>query len=132
MKLGIHCNRLSHVEERITGNGLGHGEFYNFPKEHLPNLKHWLLSHDATMSIHTPLARVDWYPQPPTWSFLCDPDRDKRELNLRLVSETLDYGEDFGAEYVVVHFPAPPQSDVSIMGWNEDRSLRYRALKYAA
>lgn len=123
MKLGIHCNRLRHVEERITGNGLRHGEFYNFPKEDLPDLKHWLLNHDVTMSIHTPLARVDWYPQPPTWSFLCDPDRDKRDLNLRLVVETADYGEDFGAQHIVVHFPAPPESDVSSLSEQKLRDI---------
>ncbi|MBI2910418.1 MAG: sugar phosphate isomerase/epimerase [Chloroflexi bacterium] len=125
MKLGIHCNHLGHVEERIAGNRLHHGEFYNFRREDLPNLKHWLLDNNIAMSIHTPLARVDWYPRPPTWSFLCDPDKEKRELNIKLVIETLDYAEEFGAQYIVVHFPAPPQSDISYLS---DQKLRDTAL----
>lgn len=123
MKLGIHCNRLAQVGERILGNGLRHGEFYNFPAEDLPALKRWLLSNEVTMSIHTPLARLEWYPQPPTWCFLCDPDRDKRDLNFKMILETMDYAEDFGAEYVVVHFPAPPHSDISYLAEEKLRDI---------
>lgn len=105
--LGFHCQRLSHLQEGVLGNGLGRGEFYNFPPSDLATLKREILSHDLVVSIHAPLVRTEWYPDPPTWSFLCDMDKENRELTLKMIRAALEEAPDFGAEYVVVHFPVP-------------------------
>lgn len=57
--------------------------------------------------MHAPLVRTEWYPEPPTWSFLCDVDKENRELSFKMIRSTLEQASDFGAEYVVVHFPVP-------------------------
>ena len=119
IELGFHCNRLHHVEERVLGNGLQRGEFYNFPREDIPTLKAALRHYGIAMSIHTPLVKPDWYPNPPTWTFLCDLDPEKRNLSLRMVADTMAMAEDFGAEYVVVHFPVPPSEATSQLGYPE-------------
>jgi len=106
-KLGFHCNSIDVLEEVIVGNGLNRGEFYNFPEDDLPELKRLIKHHKLDWSIHTPLIRIDWYPQPPTWSFLCDVDEDKAELTMKMVELTMDYADELGAEYIVVHFPSP-------------------------
>ncbi len=106
-RLGFHCIRLRHIEEGILENELRRGEFYHFPEEELPALKRELLRHELAMSIHTPMLCPEWYPEPPTISFLCDVDRENRKLTMRMIVETMAQAEDFGAEYVVVHFPTP-------------------------
>ena len=105
--LGFHCNRLRYLDEAITENGLSRGEFFNFPPEEMNTLKRELLSKNLTRSIHAPLVKPDWYPDPPTWSFLCDVDKDSRNRTFKMITETLAHAEDIGAEYVVVHFPTP-------------------------
>jgi sugar phosphate isomerase/epimerase len=110
--LGFHCHDVDVLEEVIVGNGLGRGEFYNLPGGDLPELRRLIEHHGLKWSIHAPLVRLDWYPQPPTWSFLCDVDKDNRELTMRMVNLTLEQAEEMGAEYVVVHFPSPA-SDAS-------------------
>jgi sugar phosphate isomerase/epimerase len=105
--LGFHCNRLKYLDEAIIENGLSRGEFYNFSSEEVTGLRRALLSMNLARSIHAPLIRPDWYPDPPTWSFLCDVDRDSRNRTFRMITETLAHAEDIGAEYIVVHFPAP-------------------------
>ncbi|HAZ31930.1 MAG TPA: hypothetical protein DCY61_04465 [Dehalococcoidia bacterium] len=105
--LGFHCNRLQYLGEAITENGLSRGEFYNFPSEEAPGLRRALLSTNLARSIHAPLIRPDWYPDPPTWSFLCDVDKDSRDRTFRMITESLAHAEDIGAEYIVVHFPTP-------------------------
>src|SRR4030042_851517 len=105
--LGFHCNGLDHLEKVIVSNGLQRGEFYNFSPEILPELKREIERHNLAASVHAPLTSLSWYPKPPTLSFLCDIDEDKRQLSLRMVQETMKLAEDFGAEYVVVHFPSP-------------------------
>ena len=111
--LGFHCHRLRQLEERIVGNELARGEFYHFPADELPSLKREISAHHLAASIHCPLVKPPWYPEPPTWAFLCDVDREKRELNLRMVKETLEMAGDIGAEHVVVHFPSPSSTDAS-------------------
>jgi sugar phosphate isomerase/epimerase len=112
-ELGYHCNRLNHPEDRVLANGLKRGEFYNFPPDDLPALKRSILLHNIAMSIHSPLVKPQWYPDPPTWTFLCDVDEDNRQLTLRMVEGTMELAEEFGAEYVVVHFPAPSTVDTT-------------------
>ena len=112
-KLGFHCNRLCYLEPVIVGNGLNRGEFYNFPEEELPALKREIPSHNLAASIHAPLLRPEWYPDPPTWSFLCDVDKENRNLTMKMVLATVELAEDFGAEYVVVHFPTPASDAVA-------------------
>jgi sugar phosphate isomerase/epimerase len=105
--LGFHCNRLHHIEEGILNNGLKRGEFYNFPEQALPALKRQIIDHDLAVSIHAPLLRPDWYPDPPTWSFLCDVDKENRNLTMKMIVGTMESADEFGAQYVVVHFPTP-------------------------
>ena len=112
ISLGFHCHRVDIVEEIIVGNGLKRGEFYNLPADDIPELRRLIEHHKLNWSIHTPLTRLDWYPQPPTWSFLCDVDADNRERTMKMVNLTLDHAGEYGAEYIVVHFPTP-SSDAS-------------------
>lgn len=105
--LGFHCHRLAHIETGILENDLRRGEFYHFPSYELPALKKSIYDHKLAASIHAPLVRPEWYPEPPTWSFLCDVDKNNRNLTLRMIQETLAMAGDLGAEYVVVHFPCP-------------------------
>ena len=112
ISLGFHCHQVDALEEIIVGNGLKHGEFYNLPADDLPRLMQLIEHHKLDWSIHTPLTRLDWYPQPPTWSFLCDVDSDNREVTMKMITLTMDQAEEYGAEYVVVHFPSPA-SDAS-------------------
>lgn len=106
-KLGFHCHQVDLLEEIIVGNGLSRGEFYNLPADDLPELKRLIEHHNLGWSIHTPLVQLDWYPQPPTWSFLCDVDGDNRELTKKMITLTVAQAEEFGAEYIVVHLPSP-------------------------
>ena len=106
-KLGFHCNRFNHIHDGIITNGLGRGEFYNFPAEELPLLRKEIHRRNILSSIHAPLVRPEWYPDPPTWSFLCDTEKGKRELSMRMIRETLEVAGEYNAEYVVVHFPSP-------------------------
>jgi len=106
--LGFHCHALNHLESGIIQNGLQRGEFYNFPEQDLPELKKKIERHDLAFSVHAPMVKTPWYPDPPTWSFLCDVDKEKRNLSLRMVRETVEIASDFGTEYVIVHFPTPP------------------------
>jgi len=117
--LGFHCNRMEHFREVILENGLGRGEFYHLRAEELPLLKREILSHDLEVSIHCPLVKPDWYPDPPTWAFLCDVEKEKRELNFRMIGETMELAGDFGTQYVVVHFPSPPSTEVKGMSYSE-------------
>ena len=109
--LGFHCHNLDLFDEMIIGNGLRRGEFYNLPAGELPRLKRLLSRHNLEWSIHAPLIQLDWYPRPPTWSFLCDTDRDKRELTMKMITLTMEQADEFGAEYVVVHFPSPTSEE---------------------
>lgn len=105
--LGFHCHNLDLFDEMIIGNGLSRGEFYNLRANELPRLKRLIKKHNLKWSIHVPLVQLDWYPQPPTWSFLCDPDKDKRELTMKMIMLSMEHAEELGAEYMVVHFPSP-------------------------
>ena len=129
--LGFHCNRLHHVEQGILGNGLKRGEFYNFPEEQLPALERQILNYGLAVSIHAPLVRPDWYPDPPTWSFLCDVDKENRNLTMRMITGTMDQAEDFGAEYIVVHFPTPA-SDASGESQAELEAIAWRSSDWLA
>lgn len=106
--LGVHCNKLYHLEERLLGEGLRRGEFYSFSYQDLPVLKRILSAHNIAPSVHCPLVKPDWFPYPPTWSFLSSDVREKeRALSLKMIEETMALSADLGAEYVVVHFPTP-------------------------
>ena len=109
--LGFHCHDLDLFDEMIIGNGLRRGEFYNLPARELPRLKRLVKQHNLEWSIHAPLIQLDWYPRPPTWSFLCDTDRDKRELTMKMITLTMEQADELGAEYVVVHFPSPTSEE---------------------
>jgi len=105
--IGFHCHGLDHLETMIVSNELQRGEFYNFSPDILPELKREIERHNLVTSVHAPLVNLSWYPNPPTLSFLCDIEEEKRQLSLRMVEETMEQAKDFGAEYVVVHFPSP-------------------------
>lgn len=105
--LGFHCHRLEQIELRIEGNGLRRGEFYNFPAHDVALLRKEVHGRSLASSIHAPLVKPEWYPDPPTWSFLCDVDPDSRNRTFRMIEETLAHAKELGAEYVIVHFPTP-------------------------
>jgi len=109
--LGFHCHNLDLFDEMIVGKGLRRGEFYNLTAGELPRLKRLIRRHKLEWSIHAPLIQLDWYPKPPTWSFLCDMDADKRELTMKMITLTMEQADEFGAEYVVVHFPSPTSAE---------------------
>lgn len=111
ISLGHHCHDIDCLEDLILGNGLRRGEFYNLPPDDIPELKKLIERHGISWSIHTPLVQLDWYPQPPTWSFLCDVDGDNRELTMKMINLTVNQAEEHGAEYIVVHFPSPASDE---------------------
>ena len=125
--LGFHCHGLDHLEEAVLSNGLRRGEFYNFPPRELPELKEEILRHKLSASIHAPLIKPGWYPDPPTWSFLCAIEEDKRQLSLRMIEETMDSAWDLEAEYVVVHFPTPPSTDVQGISYEKLREVAWNS-----
>lgn len=123
--LGFHCHGLDHFETVIISNGLQRGEFYNLPPESLTELKGEVEQHSLAASVHAPLVETPWYTNPPTWSFLCDVKEEKRQLSLRMVEETMEHAKDFGAEYVVVHFPSPSPNGSSSVGYTRLREIAW-------
>lgn len=117
-KLGFHCHDLDHIESNILGNGLHRGEFYSLYAEELPRLRELVETLKLQWSIHTPLVKLDWYPHPHTWSFLCDFSPEKRQLTRKMAAMAVEQAADLGAEYVVVHFPTPASM---IQGEDESR-----------
>ena len=106
-ELGFHCHGLDQIQGSILDNDLSRGEFFNFPPQEITGLKKELIDRDLARSIHAPLLKPDWYPDPPTWSFLCDVASDSRNRTFKMITETLVQAGDFGAEYIIVHFPIP-------------------------
>jgi len=129
--LGFHCHQVDMLEEIIPDNGLRRGEFYNLPDGHIPELRRLIEKHKLAWSIHAPLTRIDWYPQPPTWSFLCDVDEDNRKLTGKMISLTMDHAGEYGAEYVVVHFPSPA-SDESCESEEKLETIARRSCEWLA
>ena len=121
--LGYHCNRLRHIEQRLVPYDLKRGEFFHFPEEELPGLQAAIRENEYLVSIHAPLLRPEWYPDPPTWAFLCDEDMDKRQLNLKMIEATLEMAPDYGAEYVVVHFPAPMSKPAPWLSYERQQDI---------
>jgi len=111
ISLGHHCHDIGRLEEVIVDNGLRRGEFYNLPPDDIPKLIQLIRQHRLDWSIHTPVVQLDWYPRPPTWSFLCDVDGGNRDLTMKMVKLTLDHAEEYGAQYIVVHFPSPASDE---------------------
>jgi len=126
-RLGFHCHDLDHFDTVIISNGLQRGEFYNLPSQSLPGLRKEVVQRNVAASVHAPLVKTPWYPSPPTLSFLCDVDAEKRQLSLRMIEETMDMAEDFGAEYVVVHFPTPPSNHAGGVGYAELREIAWQS-----
>ncbi|MDY6834582.1 MAG: TIM barrel protein [Chloroflexota bacterium] len=117
--IGFHCHSLADLDEAILSNGLKRGEFYNFPVGDLPYLYRRISEQDLVVSIHSPLERLDWYPSPPTFTFLCDADVKQRWLSLRMIEVTMQRAQDFNAEYVVVHFPSPQGNGSDGMSYDD-------------
>ena len=124
--LGFHCHNLDLFDEMIVGKGLRRGEFYNLTAGELPRLKRLIRRHKLEWSIHAPLIQLDWYPKPPTWSFLCDMDADKRGLTVKMITLTMEQADEFGAEYVVVHFPSPT-SEESDEGGSKVKAIAWKS-----
>ena len=128
--LGFHCHNITQIQEGILENQLSRGEFYNFPLEDLASLRKALDEHNLFRTIHAPLIKPEWYPDPPTWSFLCDVEPEHRNLTFKMITETIDYAEEIGAEHIVVHFPIPctdardePESELEDIAWKSCEML---------
>jgi sugar phosphate isomerase/epimerase len=130
--LGFHCHGLDYFEKTIISNGLRRGEFYNFHPQELAGLREEISRYDLAVSIHAPLVKPPWYPNPPNWFFLCDIDAEKMQLSVRMVRETLELAGDFGAEYVVVHFPSPSSTDVSGLGYDKLQQAAWQGATHLA
>ena len=130
--LGFHCHELDHFEKVILSNGLQRGEFYNFFPENMADLTRRIERHNLAASIHAPLVRIPWYPSPPTLSFLCDVDEEKRHLSLAMVEETMRTAEGFGSEYVVVHFPVTPTTGVNGLGYAQLKAIAWDSAYHLA
>ena len=134
--LGFHCHEIDLLEELTVGNGLRRGEIYNLPPDDIPRLTRLVERHRLAWSIHCPLVQLDWYPRPPTWSFLCDVDRDKRDLTMRMVTLTVKQAAEYGADYVVAHFPSPASDsagesddDLESIAWSSCERLAELSLR---
>ena len=103
--LGFHYNCLYNVETGPPENGLTRGELFNFPAGELAPLTKILMGQNMVKSIHTPLVKLEWYPDPPTWSFLCDIEEASRNRTFRMIAASIEHATEIGAEYIVVHFP---------------------------
>lgn len=117
--LGFHCHGMVDFEASIVANNLRHGEFFNLPPAELPVLKQKVRQYKLEISIHCPLTQTPWYPDPPTWAFLCDLDGEKRELNFRLITDTLEKAKGLPTTHIVAHFPSP--STTPLDGTSPDR-----------
>ncbi len=115
----------------MTGNGLRRAEVYNLPPDDIPRLQRLITTLGITWSVHAPLVQLDWYPRPPTWSYLCDPDPERRQLTLKMIRTTVEEAGEMGAEYVVAHLPAPvshvAEETVACMENAAKRSCEYLA-----
>ena len=134
--LGFHCHDVDVLEELVVGNDLRRGEFYNLRAEDLHKLRRLIDYHKLDWSIHAPLIELDWYPKPPTWSFLCDVDKERRALTMKMITLTVEHAQDLGAEYAVVHFPSPTsgtsdetQAKVEAVAWRSCEDLAQLSLK---
>jgi sugar phosphate isomerase/epimerase len=125
--LGFHCHGLVDFEEAILSNRLQHGEFYNLPEEDLLPIKEKVAKHGLEVSVHCPLVRLSWYPKPPTWAFLCDVDEAKRELNFRMITDTLEKARGLPADHIVAHFPSPSTTDASGFSATEMEEIAWRS-----
>ncbi|MDM8000686.1 MAG: TIM barrel protein [Dehalococcoidia bacterium] len=131
-RLGFHCHALDDFDEVILSNELLRGEFYNFLPDSIGDLSRRIERHNLAASIHAPLVRIPWYPTPPTLSFLCDVDQERRRLSLAMVEETMKTAAAFGAEYVVVHFPVSPTTSVNGLGYAQLRSIAWDSARRLA
>jgi len=136
--LGFHCNRIGNIETGIIANGLTRGEFFNLPPEDYETAKKEIIDKRLRLSIHSPLVKLDWYPNPPTWSFLCDVDKDSRNRTFKMITETLAYAEDIGADYIIVHFPIPStdgagesESKLESIAWKSCDQLAELSVKHS-
>lgn len=125
--LGFHCHALEHFEPAIIGHGLHRGEFYHFPGGDLPELKQEILRHGLAVSIHAPLVKPPWYPNPPTWSFLCDVEEADRQLTMKMIAETMELARSFKAEYVVVHFPVPLTPSFAEVSYERQHEIAWQS-----
>jgi len=124
--LSIHCNRLSHLQDRLVALDFRRAELYNFKPEHLPAVKAFISERGITPSIHCPLRQAPWYPYPVTWSFLStDVHREEREMSFELIAGSLQDAVDFGAAYVVVHYPTPASPEAGQLSAREQHAIAW-------
>ena len=126
--LSIHCNRLSHLQDRVIALDFRRAELYNFQPEHLPEVKTFITERNIVPSIHCPLRKAPWYPYPVTWSFLStDVRREAREMSFRLVEGSLQDAVDFEAAYVVVHYPTPASDEAGQISASEQYDIAWNS-----
>jgi sugar phosphate isomerase/epimerase len=89
--------------ERALNLALHGCETFDFAPDDLGALYERLLTFPA-FSIHAPLPTPCDYPGRAATSFLLDPDAQKRQATLQMLSRTIQVAAEWGALYVVVHF----------------------------
>ncbi|MFP4641314.1 MAG: sugar phosphate isomerase/epimerase family protein [Dehalococcoidia bacterium] len=131
VELGFHCNHLEYLDQVMDDNGLSRTELFNLPAKDIPELKRKLFARGLARSVHSPLVKPDWYPNPPTWSFLCDVDKDSRNKTFSMLGETIAQAQDVGGEYIVAHFPTPA-TDASGEDENKLLSITWKSCEQLA
>ncbi len=132
IELGYHCHELAHLEQAIISNGLRRGEFWNFPSEEVSALRQKIQQYELTFSFHTPFIMSPWYPAPSTTSYLCDPECEMKHLYLKMVDETLEQAREWGAEYVVVHFPFPLSHEARGISCQSEVKIAWETVSHLA
>jgi len=137
--LGFRCETPDQIRERVLANGLSHVELNTINAADLPEIKQLVADHGLTVGVHSPLIMPDWYPFPPTASFLLgDAGQELKALTLRFMAQTLADSRDLQPMYVVAHFPKPAPTDnvqpkwilQMEMAWDSAARLAELAEKY--
>ena len=54
-------------------------------------------------------------------------EEEDRQLSLRMIAETMELARDFGAEYVVVHFPVPLSATSGDVSYEKQREIAWQS-----
>ncbi len=99
---------LPHSSEAgFLHRGLGHVEFFDYPLCDMDELKiiYEKMRHEGRtgLSFHAPMPRPDFFPFSGITCFFLNEEPARRDLSFRLIEDTLQHAQDWGADYVVTH-----------------------------